>query len=407
MVTPVLSAVAQAMVGSASVENRRRADALAAAGRRIYDLGIGEPDADTPAVVKAAAHQAIDRGEGHYVDPRGLQALRERIVRFERERHGLTIQPEQVVVTVGSLGALSITLCALLDPGDEVVIFEPFWGPYAGMVKLAGGVPVTVPARETADALAPDFDAFAARLTARTRAVVLNSPNNPSGKVWSAGLLARLANLCEARNLWIVSDEVYSELVYDDHRHVSIATLSAAAARRTIITTSLSKSFAMTGWRLGYCVAAPEVAAVLAKINHYTVRCATSIAQWAAIAAFDDADRLLGGMRCLYARRRDLVGSAFARFPEFRYRKPDGSFYAFVRLPDYLADARVFVERLLEEEGVVVGSGAAYGASCHRYIRLSFATDDDTINEGIARIGNLALRMRQPASNHVGASGRI
>ena len=396
MTTPVLSAVAQAMVGSASVESRRRADALAAAGRRIYDLGIGEPDADTPAVVKAAAHEAIDRGEGHYVDPRGLQALRERIVRFEGERHGLTIASDQVVVTVGSLGALSITLCALLDPGDEVVIFEPFWGPYAGMVKLAGGVPVTVPARETADALAPDFEAFTARLTARTRAVVLNSPNNPSGKVWSAEELAHLAALCEARNLWIVSDEVYSELVYDEHRHVSIATLSPAAARRTIVTTSLSKSFAMTGWRLGYCVAAPEVAAVLAKINHYSVRCATSIAQWAAIAAFDDADRLLGEMRRLYAHRRDLVGAAFARFPGFRYRKPDGTFYAFVRLPDHVTDTKAFVERLLEEEGVVVGSGTAYGASSHRYIRISFATDDATIEQGIARIGALAERMRGP-----------
>ncbi len=394
MPAPPMSRVAQSLVGSAAVESRRRADALAGAGREIFDLGIGEPDGDSPEVVKRAAHEAIDRGESHYVDPRGLQALRERISAFELRRHRLPVDPEQVVVTVGSLGALSLALRALLDEADEVLLFEPFWGPYANMVQLAGGRPVVVPARDTGDSLAPDFDAFKARLTARSKLVVLNSPNNPSGKVWTKAELTELGELCQEHKLWILSDEVYSELVFDGQRHVSIASLSAALAERTVIATSLSKSFAMTGWRLGYCVAPRAVAAVLARINHYSVRCATSVAQWAAIAAFDHADELLAEMGRRYEHRRALVGAGFTRFPEFRYRQPDGSFYAFVRVPDYIDDVKNFVVRLLEEQGVVVSSGQAYGQSASRFIRLSFATSDRVIEQGIRRIGEFGRSLR-------------
>lgn len=394
MAIPVMSSIAQSMIGSQAVENRRRADALAAAGREIFDLGMGEPDGDSPEVVKEAACAAIGRGDTHYVDPRGLLPLRERIAQFESVRHGLPTDPAQVVVTVGSLGAISLAFRALLDPGDEVLIPEPFWGPYASMAQIAGGKVVTVPARDNGDCMMPDLEALKARVSDRSKIVVLNSPNNPSGKVWSRAELTELGALCERHNLWILSDEVYSELVFDGERHVSIASVSPALASRTVIATSLSKSFAMTGWRVGYCVAPAPVAAVLARLNHYSVRCATSIAQWAAVAAFEHADALLVDMQQRYAHRRSLVGTAFANYPEFRYRKPDGTFYAFVRVPDHVADVAGFVGRLLDEQGVVISAGQSYGASARRFIRLSFAASDAVIEEGIRRIGELARALR-------------
>ena len=395
--TPRLASVAQNLVGSTAVENRRRADALAAAGRSIIDLGFGEPDGDAPEPVKQAACAAIARGESHYVDPRGLSALRERIAAFEHARHGVTIEPSQIVVTTGSLCALSLTFRALLEPGDEAVVLEPFWGPYANMIALVGAKPVAVAARDEAGRLAPDFDALRAAITGRTRLVVLNTPNNPSGHVWTRAELIELASLCEIHDLWIVADEVYSELVYDGHRHLSIAAVSAAAAERTIVATSLSKSFAMTGWRLGYCIAPEAVATVLARINHYTVRCATSFVQSAAVVAFDEAERLLPPMLARYAHRRELVGAVFGRFPDFEYRKPAGTFYAFVRLPAYVMDDKAFVGRVLDEEGVIISAGSAYGRSARRYIRLSFAASEDAIEQGILRIGALADRMRTSA----------
>jgi aspartate aminotransferase len=394
MSSPVLSSIARTLVGSQAVEARRRADAIAAAGRPVFDLGMGEPDGDSPAVIKAAACEAIDRGETHYVDPRGLAPLRERIARFELQRHGLAIDPSQVVVTVGSLGAISLALRALLDVGDEVLIPEPYWGPYAAMTEIAGGKPVAVPGVDNGDCMMPDFDGLKARLTPRSKLVVLNSPNNPSGKVWSRAELMQLGEICQQHNLWILSDEVYSEMVFDEQRHVSIASLAPELAERTVIATSLSKTFAMTGWRVGYCVAPAAVAAVLARLNHYSVRCATSVAQWAAVAAFDHADAIIGEMRARYAGRRALVGATFSKVPEFRYRKPDGTFYAFVRVPDRIADVRDFVSRLLDEEGVVVSAGQSYGQSAKRFVRLSFAASDTVIEEGIRRLGEFARAQR-------------
>ena len=389
-----LSSLAQNLIGSSAVDNQRRAKQLASQGVEIYDLGIGEPDGDSPEVVKQAAVAAINRGESHYVDPRGLEALREKIADFEWRCHGLKIDPAQIVVTVGSLGALSLAFRTLLDANDEVLILEPFWGPYANMVKLFGAKPIVIPAVEVGGALLPDFVALEKSITERTKLVILNSPNNPSGKVWSLPELQKLGALCEKHNIWIVSDEVYSELVYDPVKHLSVATLSPTIAARTIVATSVSKSFAMTGWRLGYCIAPLEVAVVIAKINHYSVRCAATVSQWAALAAFEHYEDLLGEMRARYAKRCDLVEKLFAKYPDFQFIKPEGTFYAFVKVPSYIEDVEIFVKRLLEEKGVVISAGKAYGQSSRRFIRLSFATNDLVIAGGITRIGELANQIK-------------
>ena len=384
-----LSAIARGLTGSSVVENRRRADALAEQGVRILDLGAGEPDFDAPAPVVEAAVKALRDGCGQYVDPRGLTALRERIAEFETVRHGHAVTPDRVVVTAGSFCALSIAARAILDPGDEVLIPEPFWGPYRNIVQMAGGIAVPVPGTAIDGRFTFTPEALAERVTERTRAIVINSPNNPTGRVLTRDELRTIAALAEGRDLWIVADEVYSELVFGDAVHRSIATVAPEIADRTIVVNSLSKTFAMTGWRLGYCVARPDVAVVLARLNHYTVRCATSFVQHAAVTAFAEGWQAVEEMRQSYRRRGELVATRLARLPGVRFAPPEGTFYAFPRLPDDWGDGTRFAARLLDEAGILASSGASYGASAAQHLRFSFATSPEVIAEAFDRIDHL------------------
>lgn len=386
---PAISRAAAGVPLSRAVANRRKADELAARGVAIVDFGMGEPDFDPPEPVVEAAITALRAGESNYVDPRGLPTLRERIAAFETARHGHPVGPERVVVTSGSFCALSIASRAILDPGDEVLIPEPFWGPYRNIVQLAGGVAIPVPAVATQGRFSFDPDRLRALVTPRTRAIVINSPNNPTGRVFTRDELAVVAELAEARNLWIVADEVYSELVYDGHRHVSIASLAPAIADRTIIVNSFSKTWAMTGWRLGFAIARPEAAEAMARINHYTVRCATSFVQHAAVAGFEAGWPGVERMLAAYARRRRLVAERMARLPGVRFVPPEGAFYAFPEVPAEWGDGDAVARRWLEDAGVVVSSGGAYGPSAAQFIRLSFATSDAAIVEGFDRIDRL------------------
>ncbi|MCC7271866.1 MAG: pyridoxal phosphate-dependent aminotransferase [Alphaproteobacteria bacterium] len=387
--TARLSTIARSLGGSSVVESRRRADALAERGVRILDLGAGEPDFEAPAPVVEAAVRALRDGCGQYVDPRGLVALRERIASFETMRHGHAVTPDRVVVTAGSFCALSIAARAILDPGDEVLIPEPFWGPYRNIVQMAGGVAVAVPGEADDGRFVFRPEALAERVTERTRAIVINTPNNPTGRVLSAAELRAVADLATAHDLWIVADEVYSELVFGDAVHRSVATLGPEVADRTIVVNSMSKTFAMTGWRLGYCVARPDAAVVLARLNHYTVRCATSFVQHAAVAAFDEGWQAVEEMRQSYRRRGALVAERLARLPGVRFAPPEGTFYAFPLLPEAWGDGTAFAARLLEEAGILASPGAAYGASARGHLRFSFATAPAVIAEAFDRIERL------------------
>jgi aspartate/methionine/tyrosine aminotransferase len=297
---PPLSKFAQSVEGSTVVGMRRQADALEAKGMRVIDFGIGEPDFEAPPPVREAAIKAIRDGHGNYIDPRGLLELREVIAVFEAERHGLTVDPEQIVVTPGSYGGLSLITRALLDPEDQVLVLEPCWGPYKAITKLVGAEPVGVPMGVVDGRFVIDGDRIEAAVTPKTRAIILNSPWNPTGRVLLEPELTGIAAVAERHDLWIIADEVYSELIYGNARHVSIARLGPEIAARTVIATSLSKSFAMTGWRLGYCIAPPELAALLARLNLYSSRCATSIVQHAGSNA--------GSMGRQQSRRRLSAG---------------------------------------------------------------------------------------------------
>jgi aspartate/methionine/tyrosine aminotransferase len=387
--SPRLSRTAQTLTGSTVVEARRKADALAARGIDIVDFGIGEPDFAAPDVATEAAIRSLRDRQGQYVDPSGLPALREAIAEFERNRNRHAVDPSQVVVTAGSYGALSITARALLDEGDEVLLPEPFWGPYRSIVHLVGAIPVPVPGKVVAGRFTFDTAALRARVTPRTRAIVINTPNNPTGRVLSRSELSAIADIALEHDLWIIADEVYGQLVFDGSRHESVATLSPDVAARTVVATSLSKTFAMTGWRLGYCLAPADVAEVLARINQYNVRCPTSFVQYAAAAAINNAWDDLERMRRAYQSRRDLVVRRLARLPGVRTEVPEGTFYVFPRIPDEWGTGKAFADRLLNEAGVVVSGGSAYGTSAAQHFRISFATSEALLNEGFDRIDRL------------------
>jgi len=308
-------------------------------------------------------------------------------------RHSYPVSQENVVVTAGSYGALTIAARTLLDAGDQVLLPEPFWGPYRNIVQLTGAVPVSVPGTAVGAKFVMDPDALRAQITPQTRALVINSPNNPTGRVLAINELHAVAEIALENNLWIISDEVYSELVFDSAKHVSIASLSPEVAARCVVVSSLSKSFAMTGWRLGYCIAPPEVSQVIARINHYSVRCPTSFVQYAAVATLRGAWDDVESMRKAYLGRRNLVIERISGLPGVSMDPPQGTFYAFPRISESWGTGKSFAERLLSEEGVIVSAGDAYGKSASQHFRISFATSEKILREGFDRIDRMTAKL--------------
>ena len=390
---PKISRIAEQLTGSAIVENRRKADLLEAKGISIVDFGVGEPDFQAPACAVEAAIKSIKSGQGNYIDPRGLPELRQEIAEMVTRRHSYPVSQENIVVTTGSYGALTIAARTLLDAGDQVLLPEPFWGPYRNIVQLTGAVPVSVPGNAVGAKFVVDPHALRAQITPQTRALVINSPNNPTGRVLAINELHEIAEIALENNLWIIADEVYSELVFESAKHISIASLSPEVAARCVVVSSLSKSFAMTGWRLGYCIAPPEVAQVIARINHYSVRCPTSFVQYAAVAtlrgAWDDVER----MRKAYLGRRNLVIERIRGLPGLSIDPPQGTFYAFPRIPESWGTGKSFAERLLNDEGVIVSAGGAYGKSASQHFRISFATSEKILSEGFDRIYRMTAKL--------------
>ncbi len=384
--SPPLSKFAQSVGGSTVVGMRRQADALEATGMNVVDFGIGEPDFAAPPPVQEAAIKAIRDGHGNYIDPTGLVELRETIAEFEADQHGLHVGVDQITVTPGSYGGLSLITRALLDPEDEVLVIEPGWGPYKAMVMLTGAKAVGVPMGTRHGRFVIDGERLADAVTEKTRAIIVNTPWNPTGRVLLREELTAVAEISERYDLWIVADEVYSELVYANASHLSVATLGADVADRTVIATSLSKSFAMTGWRLGYCIAPPELSALLARINQYTSRCASSIVQYAAVAALRDGGSFVAAMRQEYSLRRDALADGLNQIAGVECPLPEGTFYAFPQIPEAWGDSREVAAHLLTKAGVLLTPGSAYGPASRHHLRLSFATSLTMIEEGLSRL---------------------
>ena len=363
-----------------------KARALEAQGRSIVHLEIGEPDFDTPASIRAAAVRALDEGFTHYGPSAGLPEVREAIASFIAKDRGLPVAPDQVVVTPGGKPILTFAIMACVNPGDEVVVPDPGFPIYDSVVRLVGAKPVPLALREEKGFRfgASDLEAL---LTPKTRMVVLNSPHNPTGSVLTPADLDEIARLLRDREIFVLSDEIYSKILYEGV-HETIAT-RPGMAEKTILLDGFSKTYAMTGWRLGYGVMNPTLAKHVARLATNVYSCATSFVQRAGIAALGGSQEPIRAMIAEFRRRRDEIVEGVNAIPGLTCLEPAGAFYVFPNIAALRMKSQDVERMLLEEAGVAALSGTAFGPGGEGYIRLSYANSIEMIREALRRIGAL------------------
>ncbi len=349
----------------------------------VISLGIGEPDFDTPWHVRESTVFALERGTTHYTSNLGYLELRRALARYVRKTFGAEYNPEdEVLVTVGVSEALDLALRALLNPGDEVLYHEPCYVSYRATILFAHGVPLTVETRAE-DGFRLTRAMLEARVTPRTKVLMLNFPNNPTGAVMSRAELEEIAAFARERDLLVITDEIYGELTYDGP-HTSIVSLPGMR-ERTIFLHGFSKAWAMTGFRLGYACGPAELIEAMMKIHQYTMLCASSLSQKAALEALARPESDIAEMVDEYRRRRNLIAAAFADMG-LECHRPLGAFYAFPSVAKLGMSAKEFALGLLREEKVAVVPGTAFGACGEGFVRCAYATGLDNIKEAISRL---------------------
>jgi aspartate aminotransferase len=388
---PRLSRRAAALAPSSTAAVARKAKALAASGVDVVDLGLGEPDFSTPDFVSRGGIAAIEAGRTKYTDVAGEPALRDAIAEKYRREHGVAISRENVLVTAGAKQAVFNACQVLFEAEDEVALFCPYWVSFPEMVRLSGAVPLIVPT-ELETNWKPIASDLSERATERTRGVILNSPNNPTGAVVEPEELESVIDWCEARDACLIFDETYDRFLYGGRPHVSAASFWEEHSDRMVITGAASKTWAMTGWRLGWAIASREIVNAMASYQSHSTSNASSISQRAALAALSDpvrTDEVVAQMLGEYTRRRAAIIAGLSAVNGIRCLPPEGAFYAFADVSalygsrDVIGSA-AFCERLLVETGVAAVPGDAFGADdC---VRFSFATSLESIEEGIRRI---------------------
>ena len=363
------------------------AAALKAKGVDVADFGAGEPDFPTPEHIKRAAIQALDENRTKYTPVPGLPELRKAICEWHAKELGSSYQPAECVVNVGGKHSIFNSICALINPGDEVVIPAPYWVSYPDMVKYAGGKPVILETRAD-DNFVMRASALEKLITPRTRMVIADSPSNPSGAVIPPDEYAKVLAVCQRKGVWLLADECYSHFTYGEAKPFSIASARDSKSA-LIIVGSFSKTFAMTGWRLGYVLAPKPLVDAVTKLQSQSTSNPTSIAQYAGIAAMRGPMDGVATMLAEYARRRERIVAGLRAIPGVTCTAPQGAFYVFpnisahykAEMPDDMAVSRL----LLEREHVAVVPGVAFGAPGH--LRISYATSMDRIDEGLLRMG--------------------
>ncbi len=363
-----------------------KAKALRAQGKSIVLLTAGEPDFDTFPAIKQAAVDALAGGFTKYTPTTGIPELKERIrEKLERE-NGVRVPAEGIVLSCGAKHSLYNIFQAILEPGDEVLLPSPYWLSYPEMIKLAGGLPRALPGREQ-DRFKVSLDDLKKAVTSKTRALVYNSPANPTGTVYGRPEVERIAKFAVEHDLILVSDEIYERYVFDGLEAVSPASVSEAAARLTLTVNGFSKTFSMTGWRLGYLATQDvELARAIGNLQDHMTSNPTSFVQRAALTALDPARTPEIRSACdLFEKRRNLIVRLLRAVPRLAVTEPQGAFYVFVRVDAFGLDSLTFSERLLAEEGVAVVPGKPFGSDAH--VRLSFATSEQEIEEGVKRMG--------------------
>jgi aspartate aminotransferase len=368
---------------SISLAITSKAKALAAAGEAVCSFAAGEPDFDTPEVIKAAAAEALQRGETKYTPASGLLSLREAIVEKLETENGLRYTPDQIIVSNGAKHSLFNVFMAICAAGDEVLIPAPYWLSYPEMVKIAGGVPVIVATDEARDfKVTPE--ALEACITDRTRAVVINSPSNPIGVVYSGDELKALAAVAVKHDLLIISDEIYEKMIYDGVKHVSVGSFGDDVFSRTVTVNGFSKAYSMTGWRLGYLAAPKAIVKSVGTLQSHSTSGPNTFAQYGGIAALKVGGPAVTEMVAAFADRREYMYARLTAIEGVTCVNPQGAFYMLPNISSFGIDSVSFASRLLEEAKVAVVPGAAFGADAN--IRLSYACSKANIDEGVGRI---------------------
>lgn len=366
-----------------------RAKALKAEGRDILELTLGEPDFVTPKNIQEAAIQAIENGKASfYTVASGLPELKDGVNTYFEKFYGYSIQRNQVVVGTGAKFILYAFFAAVINPGDEVLVPTPYWVSYADQIKMNEGVPVFVTATEEHHFKVTVEQLEAAR-TDKTKVLLLNSPSNPTGMIYSREELEAIGNWAVEHDLLILADDIYGRLVYNGNTFTPISSISESIRQQTIVINGVAKAYAMTGWRVGYAVGNPEIIAAMGKIIGQTTSNLTTVAQYAAIEAFTGPQDTVETMRQAFEERLNTIYPLLAEVPGFQVVKPEGAFYLFPNVKKAMemkgfTDVTEFTTAILEEVGVALVTGAGFGAP--ENIRLSYATDMDTLKEAVARL---------------------
>jgi aspartate aminotransferase len=391
---PTLSIWARNLAPSPTLAVDAKAKALMAAGEDVCSFAAGEPDFDTPQHIKDACASALQAGKTKYVPTPGIEELRKAVAESYASAYGLKVAPGQVVVSPGGKFSCYLAIMATCSPGDEVVIPAPYWVSYPEMVKLAGAVPRAVLATDrTGFKLKPEQ--LEAVVTSRTKLLILNSPSNPTGVVYSRPDLEAIMDIAVRRNLFVLSDEIYENLVYDGLTATCLATLSPQAQERTIVASGFSKTYSMTGWRLGTLVAPAPIAKAAAELQSQMASNATSFAQYGALAALREKEKTkasLDRMLSAFDRRRRLLHASLCAIPGVSCVLGQGAFYLFPSIASFGLGSMEFCEKLLDKEKVAAVPGSAFGAE--GYLRLSYATSDEIIVKGVARLANFCKGLK-------------
>jgi len=378
-----------------------KAKAMKAQGIDVIGFGAGEPDFDTPDNIKEAAIKAIKEGKTKYTPASGIPELKKAVVKKFRDDNDIDYDISSIVISNGAKHALLNAFSAICNPGDEVIIPAPYWVSNPEFAKLSGAVPVFLYTFEK-DRFEFDTDTLKRHLSIKTKAVLLNSPNNPTGMIYSDELLKAIAKLAMERDLVIISDEIYESLTYDGIKHNSIVSLCPEVRDRTIIINGVSKTYAMTGWRIGYTASNQDIAKIISNIQSHATSNPNTIAQYAALEALTGPQDTVAEMKIHFERRRDLMSVTINDLPMLSCIRPMGAFYVLMNISQIKGltyDKRVivntsdrFAELLLDDFKVAVVPGSGFGTDDH--VRLSYAVSDDNIREGLSRIGEFVSKFR-------------
>ena len=388
--TRIASRVGQ-LNGEGALAVFTRAKELERQGRSIIHLELGEPDFHPAAPVVDSLRNAVASGRDRYCATRGIPALREEITHYLARTRKLSLKPEQVLVAPGCKMALSLAMMALIEPGDEVLYPDPGFPIYPSFTRGLGGKAVPFALREE-NSFQPDLGEIAAKITPETRVLIFNSPNNPTGTVYDDKSIEAIAALARKHDLWVITDEIYARMVFGG-AYKSIWNL-AGMPERTIIIDGFSKSFAMTGWRLGYAVAPLHVIDAMDMLVLNTFTCAAEFTQVAAIEALRDTTNAVDAMVAEYQLRRDLFLESMKKIPGFRCHSPEGAFYAWVNIEDTGLSAEEVQKILLEEAGVAAIAGTAFGAEGRNYLRFSLVSARNLLEDALDRIQRISVKWR-------------